>query len=67
MKIEYLNYGRFCTCNTRGTLSAIGTQLTTNNVEDIKPPIRISKQAAADLANNRIFKKYEFKMRSSDL
>lgn len=35
-----------------------------NDVDEIKPPVRISKQVAADLANSWIFKEYEFKIRS---
>ena len=35
-----------------------------NDFDEIKPPVRISKQAAIDLSNSWIFKEYEFKMRN---
>lgn len=35
-----------------------------DNVEEIKPPVRISKQVATDLANSWIFKEYEFEMKT---
>lgn len=35
-----------------------------DDVDEIKPPIRISKQATLDLSNSWIFKEYEFKIRN---
>lgn len=34
-----------------------------DNIEEIKPPVRISKQAAEDLADSWIFNEYEFKIK----
>lgn len=38
-----------------------------DTIEEIKPPVRISKKAAEDLANSWIFKKYEFEIHSYNL
>lgn len=38
-----------------------------NDVDEIKPPVRISKQVAADLANSWIFNEHEFKILSYNL
>lgn len=38
-----------------------------DELEEIKPPVRVSEKVAKDLANSWIFKKYEFEMRSYNL